>query len=408
MIDSCHGYSDFTDSHITFGEALIPALSEYRDGGKGRRIKTLVEEVISGESDRDRNSIFVENSESDDDGLSTDPAVSIRPSPSAEIVIDVAESLPESFPVTVLDSRIEEHASDEHETLTDELIAEYRDAVVDQLPVVGHPMKDDLFITEDAREDITAWQDYDNPGRVQYLREMALNRAEENRKQRVRFNYTDVIDLFDEHLGHSPTPQYAYDAMEDAATAEGFSYSDHHGKKELRCDRLGISESLRADVLLKWDFDPWGETPEEAETAESGDIDTREADSDPCDPEGEAGKTGKHDTDQWVRDATDNLPPGDVSNLPDAVIDNKIARARDVDGPADLDGDGNVPQSLLDRVSEDDRQRVRDHASADSEDNNSETPNVETGAVDDELNALQQATPEAMTDGGSDTGIHSE
>jgi hypothetical protein len=260
-------------------------------------------------------------------------------------------------------------------------------------------MKDGLYISEDSREDITVWGDLDKPGRIQHLRVRIATEAAENGKRRKQLLYTDVIELFDEYLEHKPSPQYAYDAMEAAASVDGFSYGDVRGEKRLRYDRQQIPESFRSDVILEHDIDPRGESPKKAQTAESPDTESREAGSSTGNPMGEAGKTGTDEASEWVKQAADNLPGDvDVGDLPDATIDNKIARARYVDGAADLDEKGTVLQSRLDRVGYDERQRLRDFAG--DTDNDTDGDNE---AAEDTLDALEQATPEAMTDGGSDT-----
>lgn len=65
----------------------------------------------------------------------------------------------------------------------------------------------------------------------------------------------------------------------------------------------------------------------------------------------------------WVTEAAEALPAAD--DLPDAALDNKIARARYVDGPADLDESGSVPDALLDRVTDAERHRLRQYRAGD-------------------------------------------
>lgn len=66
----------------------------------------------------------------------------------------------------------------------------------------------------------------------------------------------------------------------------------------------------------------------------------------------------------WVQEAAEALADH-ADDLPDAALDNKIARARYVDGPADLDGSGSVPDALLERVTDANRHRLRQYRAGD-------------------------------------------
>lgn len=66
----------------------------------------------------------------------------------------------------------------------------------------------------------------------------------------------------------------------------------------------------------------------------------------------------------WVTEAADALADH-ADDLPDAALDNKIARARYVTGPADLDESGSVPEALLDRVTDAERHRLRQYRAGD-------------------------------------------
>jgi hypothetical protein len=402
-------YSNINGSHTTYADALTAALSEYRDGGTGRRIRALAEEVITGESDRSRNSIFVESDEDDTSDLSTAPAVSTTPS--SRIILEVADQLPSSFPASLLIDEIEQHAGNEHDRLTDELVDKYREAILDELPVVEHPDKNGLYITEEDREDITTWSDLDKQGRVRHLCEYLIIEADESGSRRKRVTYTDVKSLFDEYLNHKPSDQYAYDAMEAAASVDGFYYTTTHGDKQLRLDRQRIPEDLRADVIIKHNVTPIRKSAKEAETAESGDMDAREADSNPCDPPIQAGKTGTDEPNNWddVVEAVSDLPLDEMDDEQvTKILRNNISQ-HNYAQPADFD-DGSfvVDDSRYDelraKVTEDDLTAVRNRLDVNTS-TNTATDDDGNEAVEDTLDALDQATPEAMTDGGSNTDI---
>jgi len=65
-----------------------------------------------------------------------------------------------------------------------------------------------------------------------------------------------------------------------------------------------------------------------------------------------------------VTEAADALADH-ADDLPNAALDNKIARARYVSGPADLDESGSVPEALLDRVTDAERRRLRQYRAGD-------------------------------------------
>lgn len=65
------------------------------------------------------------------------------------------------------------------------------------------------------------------------------------------------------------------------------------------------------------------------------------------------------DREDWLEAAADELPDADPDQLPAAVLDNKIARARFVDDETDLTDDRSVPESYLRLVGDDERDRLR-------------------------------------------------
>jgi len=384
-------YATYTQSHTTYGEALTAAINEYRDGGAGRRLKSFAEDIVAG---RDRSSNLVENPDESNDDLSTANATSITdggPTVQADVVLDVADDLTDGFHVADLDDAIEEHAADEHGELSDDLLDEYREAVIEEKPVVEHPGSDGVYITEEERAKMTVWEDLNKETRVARLRRLVAADAVDKRQTHLKVDYQRVRELFAEDLRHEPSHQYAYDVMDRAGTVAGFSYGDHRGSKVLKCNLGAITDGLRRDLVENWGCACLASTP-----AEETDTDER-----PTDPDG------------WVDDVVEAVKGVPASAILD-IAPGKIAQHKYAT-PADLNEDGTIyADDRLDeleaKVTEEDVERVRDRLGIDAPEDNSDATEdkspaasdaPDTDAIDEELDALDTgAGATVATDGG--------
>ena len=379
-------YATYTESHTTYGEALTAAINEYRDGGAGRRLKSFAEDIVAG---RERSSDLVESVDESSGDHSTANATSItgeEPSVRADVVLDVVGDLYDGFTDDLLDETIREHAANEHGELSEELLDRYREAVIDEKPVVEHPMKDGLYISNEERANITAWEDLTKETRVARLRRLVAVDAVENRKMRHKVEYRDVQRLFGEDLGHEPSHQYAYDAMEAAGTAAGFHYGKHRGNKVLKCDLAAITDRLRQDLVENWDCTRLAADDEETPAADT-----------------------EHESGDWVEAVAEDLKGVPESAIPD-VAAGRIAREKYA---PDLSDGETLEDDRLDeleaKVTGEDVERVLDRlgieTDTDQDDSATEpatTDTADTDAIADELDTLDTgAEATVATDGGT-------
>ena len=382
-------YATYTESHTTYGEALTAAINEYRDGGAGRRLKSFAEDIVAG---RERSSDLVESLDESDSDLSTANATSIteeQPSVRAEIVLDVVDDLPNGFPDAALVDTIEDHAASEHGELSEDLLDRYREAVLDEKPVVEHPGHDGVYISEQERAKMTVWQDLNKETRVARLRRLVAADAVDKRKTHLKIDYQRVRELFDEDLGHEPSHQYAYDAMKAAGRADGFSYGKHRGSKVLKFDLTAITDDLRRDLVENWACTCLAADEKETSTADT-----------------------EHESGDWVEAVAEHLKGVPGSAIPD-VVAGRIAREKYAT-PADVDDDGTIFDSdrlneLEAKVTEEDIERVLDRlgieTDTDQDDSATEpamTDTADTDAIADELDTLDTgAEATVATDGGT-------
>lgn len=270
-------YAELTNSHISYGEALAAAINDYRDGGRGRRIRELVEltttdsprnrrETQSRESTTSRSSDSTEGVSQDKDGAAritelttavgddrsdyeTD-SESNEPAIHSHVVLSIADRLPEEFPKAVVRKTVVQRLSEEKHDISEALIERYCEAVLEYLPVVEHPAKEDLYVTEETREEITAWSDLDKERRTVFLRRSVVADALKTGNRNHSVDYKDVIQLFKDEFGEGPSHQYAYDLMEAAAKGvDGFSYTTVHEKKQLRVIIDNIDTALLRNTI---------------------------------------------------------------------------------------------------------------------------------------------------------------
>ena len=232
----------FADEHDadTYGRLLARALDSYADGGRARRILDDVERVITGGCTSDTTADSVENSENEQEGeFSTHQENDTSGiTADAETALEIVGDLPDSDAVPARDIeeaivRCTKATRPEEFEATQEA---YWSPVVEQASLVEHPHKDDVYLTEEARENGLFWTDLEYEERLVLLRRFVAADAVEERKQHHQVDYNRVEELFEEETGVEPSDQYAYDLMKGAASEPGFSYGRYHGMYRLRVD----------------------------------------------------------------------------------------------------------------------------------------------------------------------------
>jgi hypothetical protein len=193
----------------------------------------------------------------DDDTLSTPTAASSTPGDNddtdnlnPDVVLTVADDLPTEFLEDELRTTIAKHLKP---PTVDDPIDRYSEAVLDCLSVVQHPMNDGLYIPEEKRDEITAWEDLTKELRTVRLRRLVAGDAVRNRNRRHSVTYRDVMELFEENLGDGPSHDYAYTLMEAAAEGvDGLQYTTARGQNQLRVnlDVVGSKITERGSELF--------------------------------------------------------------------------------------------------------------------------------------------------------------
>lgn len=236
-------------SHTTYGETLAAALLFYADGGRSRCIRELTESLVTGRSTAGARTTVIDESPppADDDTLSTPTAASSTPGDSddtddlnPDVVLTVADDLPTEFLEDELQTTVAKHLKP---PTVEDPIDRYSEAVLDCLSVVQHPMNDGLYIPEEKRDEITAWEDLTKELRTVRLRRLVAGDAVRNRNRRHSVTYRDVMELFEQNLGDGPSHDYAYTLMEAAAEGvDGLQYTTSRGQNQLRVN-LDIVDS---------------------------------------------------------------------------------------------------------------------------------------------------------------------
>lgn len=259
----------------SLGVALSRALNAHRTGGRSKRVRDDVETLVTGgtsdgttsESDESASATQQERgttaaadesvggrdeSASDSSGTSggttaeSDENVVVEP----HFVMQIAEELPDEFPLKLMKAKIFETVDDR-----DEVFEAYRDAVANYKNVVMHPHRDDFYITQTRREETTFWCDLNRELRAARLRRLVVWDALEEKKQQHKVDYKDVQELFELRLDAGPSHDYAYTLMEDAAKQDGFTYKKFHGRYQLRVDVHQVKQEIIDDVVEAHDLE---------------------------------------------------------------------------------------------------------------------------------------------------------
>lgn len=249
------------------GVVLSRALRSYRMGGRKQRVKDLVHQLttdgIAGDTMADSDESVSESQDVRDTTGGSDESLvgadeSTRDTTAgadessagvdestrvdAMLVSDIAGQLEDAFTIDKLHKQIAMHAGGAQET-----IDLYSEAVIAYENVVEHPVNDGLYIPPEQRENMTVYDDLDRGERVETLRELLVVEALEDRKKTRGITYSDVQDLFDEHLHGAPSHDYAYKLMAGddgaaAADAAGFGYEDTDNPHLLTVDVTEVAE----------------------------------------------------------------------------------------------------------------------------------------------------------------------
>lgn len=255
----------FTDS---LGAVLARAMNAYRGGGRRRRVLDNVQQLVAGGTSggttagADENSpspdehagttgVAIESSSGTDEstqsssgtsgGTTADADENVEADP--QLVMEIADDLGDQFPADVLESTIAKTAGGDAAT-----IDAYRDAVVNYKNVVKHP-HNPLYIPETKRDEMTLWCDLNKEMRATRLRRLIVVDALENKEQRHPLTYKQVQGLFEEYLGKGPSHDYAYTLMEMAANADGFTYGEYQGQKQLRVNVKQVKQTIVEQAL---------------------------------------------------------------------------------------------------------------------------------------------------------------
>lgn len=209
-------------------------------------------------------------------------------------------------------------------------LQQYLPKVLDELDVYPHPGDTDLFVpTESATIPETPdpatlpYQAMDDQDKRTVLKTAALRKVGNTSTGMAKFTANDAVDALGGRPRHSTVRPLLQDIAHDS---EGFVYDAN-----VPGLRVNQDDAVQADydnetalTIVGWlDEDD----PEPESTADS--------------------------TDEWITDAVDALTdmPGDV---PDSVVDNKIARARYPDAVGE-----EVSQDVLDRITDREREVVK-------------------------------------------------
>lgn len=255
----------YTDS---LGAVLARAMNAYRGGGRKRRILDNVQQLVNGgttsgstdvadESDTSdeehagTTGVAIESSRGTDEssgsssgtssGTTDDADESVDADP--QLVMEIADGLGDQFHKQDLESTIAKTAGTDAAT-----IEAYRDAVANYKNVVKHPYKP-LYIPETKREDFTLWCDLTKETRATRLRRLIVVDALEHKEQRHPLTYKQVQSLFEEYLGKGPSHDYAYTLMKMAANADGFTYGEYQGQKQLRVNVKQVKQTVIEEAL---------------------------------------------------------------------------------------------------------------------------------------------------------------
>jgi hypothetical protein len=271
----------FADKHdaSSYGRLLAAALDSYVDGGRARRILEGVKRAVEDATNTGSTDGYVENSTAtsvstdadrgDNDsgvetksliesggatGSSSTSSVDVDPLVVENAVDELLdqystdiESL-KTFPQSVLDESIKTVTGQ----IDHELIGDYRERVLEELPAEEHPHVDEMYITEYGREEQTLWDDLDKSERIELLRRWVVEDAIQDGQQKKSFTYKKIMSLFEDKTMVEPSTQYAYDAMDAAADKAGFNYKEFKIGTEASEYQLRVDVSSVGSVVLDW------------------------------------------------------------------------------------------------------------------------------------------------------------
>lgn len=355
------------------GVYFARALSEYRNGGQTGRIREWYNRL------RDNADILPEDRETRTDRIA------------ARVRQKLDGSSDDYIHKKVIDAIITEETDAEVEAA----IREYRRRVLDELNLVEVQTSDGVYAPPEQAEEMVAdhatdeitpemYDSLDRAGRVEHLRAALKSRAEV-RNGSAKMDYDEVIKKVFAGID-GPSHDYAYTLMEEAGAAAGFRYGNHQGRKRLRYNSNWIGE---ADKITD---ETAGENPTSDGHIQDESVEDNTAES------GTAATSCK-----WVAEAADQLLAlnDPLEDLPEVAVTKKIAEVR---WPEEYEV--GYADDLLGRVTDEDRQRVREAARADDDTETSPDTPDSSSDVEKKLDKHMNATPAAaadktVTDGGT-------
>lgn len=260
----------FADKHNapSYGRLLAAALDSYSDGGRARRLLEDVKQLIStatstGSTDESKENLRSSHEEGATNLGSTGAAVETRSSteggratstgstPDPMVVAEAVGDIRDGDGKLRMFSESEVNDAIAAAAGTDDanVLEQYRGPVVEQLNAGAHPHQEELYITDEYREELNLWADLDRCERVVLLRRFIVARAIKKEQAKVKLTYREVTTLFEEETQDGPSHQYAYDLMEEAADEQGFEFREftigrHTSQKQLRVDVTKVRQAI--------------------------------------------------------------------------------------------------------------------------------------------------------------------
>jgi len=271
-------------------------------------------------------------------------------------------------------------------------VSEHLPAVIEVKGVHPHPNNPELFVPVES-DVIEATPD---PSRLPYpamtdrdkrvtVKAEALRALDESWGSRQALDTGDVVDA----LGGRPNASTARSLMQEiTSTSEENGFSYHRRDEVLRVD----AEALSADHVN-------GDALAVADLGDASDRGSSSGES-PDETRGSTGEDTAADSAEWVNAVLDRFED-DIDELPDPPIRNAIAKEQ---YPDEVTVAG-VPDGVLEQVSDEEIERVREQARGSDADADEDVAELDAGPVDGQdidrrFDDLAKATPAAMTDGG--------
>lgn len=352
------------------GVYFARSLSEYRNGGQTGRIREWYNRL------RDNADILPEDRETRTD----------------RITARVREKLDEYSDDYIHKKVIDVIITEETDAEVEGAIREYRRRALDELNLVEVRTSDGVYappeqaeemVADNATDEITPemYDSLDRDGRVEHLRAALKSRAEA-RNGSAKMDYDEVIKKVFAGID-GPSHDYAYTLMEEAGAAAGFRYGKHQGRKRLRYNSNWIGEADKITDKTAGENPPSdGHTQDESVEDTTAESDAAAASS------------------IWVAEAANQLLALNASlgDLPEVVVTKKIAEVR---WPEEYEV--GYSEDLRGRVTDEDRQRVREAVR--NGDGTEISPDISdtTPDVEEKLNKHMNATPTAAADTVTDS-----